>query len=59
MGVVAPDLPEEELEPAPQHFDEGVTVTTEHLLEDAGDLQSHGVHSAPQISNLMLRCSRL
>ena len=29
---------EEELEPAPQHFEEGVTLTTEHLLEvDLGD----------------------
>ena len=32
MGFVAPDLPKE-LEPPPQHFEEGVTVTTEHLLE--------------------------
>ena len=29
---------EEELEPAPQHFEEGVTLTAEHLLEvDLGD----------------------
>ena len=33
VGVVAPDLSEDELEPAPQHFEEGVTVTTKHLLE--------------------------
>ena len=33
VGAVAPHLSEEELEPAPQHFEEGVTVTTKHLLE--------------------------
>ena len=40
MGAVTANVsePEEELEAAPQHFEEGVTVTTEHLLEiDFGD----------------------
>ena len=40
MGVVSTNVsePEEELEAVPQHFEEGVTLTAEHLLEvDLGD----------------------
>ena len=40
MGVITANFSEfeEELEPAPQHFEEGVSLTAEHLLEvDLGD----------------------